>query len=424
MEYGVESATMIDFDRVFLDQYNPRHEPFEDQDAVIEYLCRDEHVLPLAKDIVKNGLNPLELFALIPDGDDVYVSAEGNRRLCALKLLNDPDLAPADQRTDFERASSSWPPIQQLFAIVFESRDDVRLWLDRIHAGFAEGRGRRQWNAEQKARNSGYSKNDLAQVILDAGEDRTLISATERKGRLSTVQRYLGNPHMRNALGLDISDLENITTELSEEDFHIAFKRFMEDVAQKRITTRENSVAIREYANDLRNLPGVSGERGEAQPIAIHNASTKSRSQRSAQRPKKPVKIPPSNDLSTALRAIPSYKLEKLYYSLCSVGLDAHTPLLAVGAWSFVETLTALEGRAASVDFHSYLTNQKLNNLGLGDRRETKAIREALKRISEFGNSTKHHKSAAAFSGEQLSNDIETIERLLVNLAVRCKGRN
>ena len=83
MDYGIASATMIEFDRVFLDQSNPRHEPFDDQDAVIEYLCRDEQVLALARDIAKNGLNPLEVFALIPDGEDAYFSAEGNRRLCA-----------------------------------------------------------------------------------------------------------------------------------------------------------------------------------------------------------------------------------------------------------------------------------------------------------------------------------------------------
>ena len=304
----------------------------------------------------------------------------------------------------------------------FNNRDEVRLWLDRIHAGFAEGRGRRQWNAEQKARNSGYSKNDLAQAVLDSGEDLGFISASERKGRLSTVQRYLGNPHVRNALGLDVNDPNTITTELREEDFHIVFKRFMEDVGDKHITTRDNSPAIREYANTLRNLQGVSGERVEKHPIASSQTRSKTHAKRSAQRPKKPTKISHSEELSNALRAIPSYKLEKLYYSLCSVSLDAHTPLLAVGAWSFIETLTALEGRLSNVDFHAYLSSQKIQSLGLGDKHESKSIRQALKRVSEFGNSTKHHRSSAAFSGEQLANDFETLEKTLRALAVKCKG--
>ena len=42
MNYGIETAQTIPVDRIFLDQRNLRHEPFEDQEAVIEYLCRGE----------------------------------------------------------------------------------------------------------------------------------------------------------------------------------------------------------------------------------------------------------------------------------------------------------------------------------------------------------------------------------------------
>lgn len=412
---------MIDVDRIFLDLENPRHEPFEDQDAAIDYLCRQEQVLSLAKDIVENGLNPLELFALLSGGDDVYFSAEGNRRLCALKLLNDPDLAPADLRKDFEQASLDWSPTPRVFAIVFDSRDDVRLWLDRIHAGFSEGRGRRQWNAEQKARNSGYSRNDAAQILLDIAQTHEYINEEQRKGRISTVQRYISNPLMRNALGVDISNLANITTDLPEEDFHVAFKRFIFDVANRTITTRENYNDIASYANNLRNLPGVTGSRVPRHSI---NPSQRGKGTRARPKPpKKPTKIQLSEELAEALRRIPSYKLEKLYFSICSLNLQSHTPLLAVGAWSFLETLTALDGRHEGVDFQSYLSNQKLSELGMKDRGESKAIRPVLKRIAEFGNSTKHDRTSAAFNGEQLANDIQTIEKVMLALAERTQGK-
>ncbi len=202
MNYGLEHSKMINVDRVFLDQNNPRHEPCNDQDEVIDYLCREEQVLPIAKDIAKIGLNPLELFALLPENEDTFFAAEGNRRLCAIKLLNDPDLAPANLRNEFRKAAEYWAPIPQIFAVIFDGRDDVKTWLDRIHAGTADGRGRRQWKADQKARNSGYSKNDLALALLDLGQEKGFIAESERKGRLSTVQRYISNPLMRDALGL------------------------------------------------------------------------------------------------------------------------------------------------------------------------------------------------------------------------------
>ena len=424
MDYGAESVKTIDIDRVFLDLSNPRHTPFDDQDGAIDYLCRKEHVLPLARDIAINGLNPLELFALLADGDNAYISAEGNRRLCALKLLKDPDLAPADFRKGFEASASEWSPVQQLLAVVFKDRNEVKLWLNRIHAGFADGRGRRQWNAEQKTRNSGYSKNDLAQIILDLGEERRFIAPAERQGRLSTVQRYLGNPLMRDAFGLDISDFPSIETDLPEYDFDIALKRFIGDVAQKSITTRDNASKIADYSHELRNSEGMSGDRVPKYVIAVSGDPTSIKSKSKLKTPKKPTRIASSEELQAVLGDIQNYKLEKLYYSLCALSLPKHTPLLSVGAWSFIETLTALSGRKSNVDFYAYMSAQKLQALGVGDNKDTKSMREAVKRVSEYGNSTKHDPTSAAFNGEQLSNDFETMEKMLIALAKQLEGEH
>jgi len=423
MDYGINSAQMIDVDRVFLDQDNPRHERFVDQEAVIEYLCNDEKILQLARDIVKYGLNPVELFALIPDGDNTYLAAEGNRRLCALKLLNDPDLAPPSIRKEIENAADAWQPIKQLFAIVFTTRDEVRLWLDRIHAGFNDGRGRRQWNAEQKARNSGYSKNDRAQAILDVAQHRGYISEERRKGRLSTVQRYLGSPHLRNSLGVDFTDRDEPTTDLSEEDFSLVLSKFIEDVAEKRITTRNNSDEIKNYANGLGKIEGFSGNRVDKRPIVVSEEDIPRDDDQKLTRPKMPTKIPPIAELSKALQELPSYKLEKLYDSICSINLSTHTPMLYVGTWALIETLTAIDGRKDNTDFHSFLSTKKLIDLGIEDKDDRTTIRQVLKRVSEAGNSTKHHKTSAAFNGEQLANDIKTLEQTLVLLAKSAKGK-
>ena len=58
----------LSLDRIFLDLKNPRHKPYETESDVIRYLCTRENIAPLAADIVKYGLNPIERFALIPDG--------------------------------------------------------------------------------------------------------------------------------------------------------------------------------------------------------------------------------------------------------------------------------------------------------------------------------------------------------------------
>lgn len=48
----------VEVDRIFLDQENPRHKPYDTQSEVIEYLCTHESILSLARDIAANGLNP------------------------------------------------------------------------------------------------------------------------------------------------------------------------------------------------------------------------------------------------------------------------------------------------------------------------------------------------------------------------------
>ena len=59
MSYGIENAEMIKSHRVFLDLENPRVPvPFQDEDEAIAWLCDNEDVLTLARDIHDIGPNP------------------------------------------------------------------------------------------------------------------------------------------------------------------------------------------------------------------------------------------------------------------------------------------------------------------------------------------------------------------------------
>ena len=134
MEANGYDIQLVSVDRIFLDQENPCFAKLKAQSEVIKYLCENEYVYAIAKDIAKNGLNPLEIFALVPDkmSENVYTVAEGNRRLCAMKLLNDPELAPnSTLKKDFAELSKEWHEVESLPSIVFQSREDVKIWLDR-----------------------------------------------------------------------------------------------------------------------------------------------------------------------------------------------------------------------------------------------------------------------------------------------------
>lgn len=426
MKYGLESAQMIEFDRVFLNLQNPRHEPFTSQDEAIDFLCTNEYVYELAKDMTKVGLNPLELFALLPSPKKgkrkTFVVSEGNRRLCALMLLNDPELAPPKERKRFKDLAASWNPVPKLSAIVFETQEDVDQWIERIHGGLQGGIGRKSWNAEQKTRFSGDRKNIIAQKILDYAEKRKMISPEDRKGKITTAQRFLSNVTFREALGVDATNLEDMCRIRTEEDFDKAVLTFVKDLVEgKNVSSRLNKKEIVEYARNLPVKAGLSAEMTDPVTITVEPTKISKRKRR----PKKPSKqrhLRYREEIYTALNAIPSYKLEHLYYSVCKLELADYTPLLSVGVWSFIESLTSIVGRNENTDFHSFLSAQKIQSLNCEALSSAKSARQALKRISDFGNTTKHDSTGAMFNGEQLANDFDMIAPIVLELAKEAKS--
>ena len=421
----ISEAKTISVDRIFLDLENPRHEPYQNQAQVIEYLCRDEYVYQLAKDIAKHGLNPLELFALIPmdvkkgkGKTQSYVVAEGNRRMCAIMLLNDPELAPAKQRKDFQKLSEQAGKISEVFAVAFDDKKSVDMWLERIHGGIQGGVGRKQWNAEQKTRHLGDKKNILAQAVLDYAEKNKFISSDDRKGRLTTVQRYLSNAMLREALGIDGSNIEDVSRNRPKPDFDQLLRKFVKDLLSGTVNSRSNSDKIIEYSRSLSALDGLTGKRTAVESLAQEPNIGGGRKKRKSA-PKHPDKrkfITYETEINEKLKSLSSFKLEQIYWSLCSIELDKHAPLLSVGTWSFFESLTAKAGRSGT-DFLAFLSNQKLHSLGFSKSDETRSIRQAIERISHYGNTTKHHEGAANFNGAQLANDMDTLKLLICTLA-------
>ena len=414
---------VIGVNRIYLDLENPRHERYEREDEPINYLCQSEKTLALARDIVDHGLNPLELFAVVPEGDDLYFAAEGNRRLCALKLLLDPHRAPGRQKREFRKLAERWSNrITEVSAVVFDDRKNVRLWLERIHGGEDQGRGRLAWSPEQKTRFTGAEKNALAQQLLDVAESEGFIASDQRKRKLSTVQRYSSNRVMREDVLWLTKDEGVYKTTRSPRDFMALLQRFIGDVAKGEINTRANKAKIDEYASRLKGECSVADEEVSAWPVT-NRPTDDVRAEKPGNHRRKRHRIAFSNDLSCALENTGSFKLQELYRSMHTISAREHTPLLAVGAWAFVETLTALEGRKGKVSFHSYLSADKLNRLGLGSKNETKETRNALERISEMGNATKHHQQAAAFNDAMLITDFLIAEGVFVALAREVAGK-
>ncbi|MEE4349667.1 MAG: hypothetical protein V2J26_05510 [Pacificimonas sp.] len=410
----------VSLDSIYLDLENPRHEPYNTQAETIEYLCKRESILPLAKDIHKNGLNPLELFALIPasrdDDDETYFVAEGNRRICALKLLADPDLAPAKQRKSFEKLNADWDEQDSVQCVLFADRDDVDLWLKRIHDGEQGGIGRRKWDADQSQRHSGDPKNRTALAVLDYAEEHGMISADDRKGKLTTVQRYLTNKLVRDAMGIDASNPDDVSRDRSKADFDLLLAKFLEDLARGDVNSRAKKDQIEAYARELSSTDGQSHKRVEAEALKSPDKST-GKGGAKKPKPKKPrrkTRIQFEEDISDGLERLGSHKLPNLYTSICTVSVQSWAPLVSIGAWAFLESLSARAGRKTEQGFPDFYNKARLQKYGVAQGKGDKAIMDAIRRIANSGDVTKHDATAALFNGEQLANDMEKLRELIL----------
>jgi hypothetical protein len=406
--------------RIFLKLDNPRHKPVETEAMAIERLCQDEAVLALARDIATIGLNPLDNFGLVSvkgkasGTNPGYVTAEGNRRICALKLLNDPELAPAKLRKSFKQLAKDSSVPSVVSAMIFDDYDSAKPWLDRIHNGEQGGIGRTKWNAEQKQRFDGGSKNRAAQALLDYAQAENMISEEEREGKLTTVQRFLGNDIFRETLGFDSSAPDDVRRTRPKGVFDILVKRFIRDLVKKTdVHSRMNKSEIIEYARPLGSIPGVTADRIGPESLSTGaTGRTKKNVRKKLRKPEKAKHVQYEDEVFSALKNLGNDKLSSLYHSICTIELDPHTPLIAIGTWSFLETLTACAGRHDTVSFDAFLSNSKLAAYGVSG--EKGSLRAALNRVKDYGNTTKHHPLAATFNGDQLNNDMLALKTVII----------
>lgn len=150
---------IIAFSKIILSVENPRLEVSFCEEEAISKMVADqrEKLVELASDIVLYGLNPLDSVAVFPS--EVYQGyfevAEGNRRVCTLKLLENPGLIGTQYsslRSKIEQLAENYSVPTELEVVVFEEEQDVRHWMELRHMGEQGGKGLSKWNSVQKMR--------------------------------------------------------------------------------------------------------------------------------------------------------------------------------------------------------------------------------------------------------------------------------
>jgi len=274
-KYNVQE---IEVEKLLLDVSNPRHDILGSQTETLGGIILDQKgkLVKLAKDILDFGLNPSELTIVTSSEDesDKFIVLEGNRRLAALILLSDPGMAALgyDSRAidKFKSYGERYKdnPIKRLPCVVFKQRDDANHWLELRHTGENEGRGVVPWGAREKARfNQLQGKPSPAFQVLEFVRKNSNLKEedkeTLKRPNLSSIQRLIGDPDVREALGIDMTD-GYVNTNYPSGEIINGLTKLVMDVATQRISVdnirhkEDRGSYISEFAEEY--LPDINSK--------------------------------------------------------------------------------------------------------------------------------------------------------------------
>lgn len=208
----------INVTELLLNPENPRFNPVEHQTETISAMVEDqkEKLSTLAEHIIYNGLNPTDIILVRPYQNQ-WLVLEGNRRITALKLVNEPDLVPsqyAKLKRDFQKLNAVLDKnlLEHIPCVVIEDTALANEWIRLKHTGENDGAGTVRWDGQQTSRfsaqTSGNADNRI--VFLDKLKTRSEIPQAYKDAfssiKKTNFDRLMGDPDVRALLGIDIEN--------------------------------------------------------------------------------------------------------------------------------------------------------------------------------------------------------------------------
>lgn len=124
------------------------------ENDIIEWMLQDASILELMLSIGENGFFIGEPLLVIKETNQ-YIVVEGNRRLTALKILNNPELASVHKRKIKQILDETICRPKDIPCILFEEREEILKYL-----GYKHITGVKSWSILSKAKYLYESKNN------------------------------------------------------------------------------------------------------------------------------------------------------------------------------------------------------------------------------------------------------------------------
>ena len=289
----LEKKTPRSVDQLRLWNENPRLDPEEKHITLADFaedLISDDnekkHFFDLLRSIATDFI-PADPIIVWKDGfTQRFYVAEGNRRVLAIKLLNDPNKAPKSIRAYVRNLAKNRIPIEKILVNVAPSFEEAEWYINQrnsvstLHRSWTRIQQQR-WietlykkygnNIDLLIAKSSLSQGELENYIrnlrlIDLIKDtgvRTLLSpqqyqkATSYKFPITILERFFSNKAVKDAWGIDFDGLEIKLK--NRNDFIIAYaeliKNIVDDKPNLQIDTRTITTNLE---NILEKLPKVN----------------------------------------------------------------------------------------------------------------------------------------------------------------------
>jgi hypothetical protein len=334
---------------LLIDEQNPRiSEPNAGQHKALQVLA--EHLgtklQTLAADIVSNGLDPSNMpIVMSVAGTPLrYVVLEGNRRLAALRALENPESlvgAVSSQVLKQIRAlSRSYQdnPVETIPCAVMNNREEARHWIELRHTGENAGAGIVPWGSDEAARfRARTGAPEIHSQALDFLQRRGDLSPDVRRNVPATsLKRLMETPDVRAKLGVE---LQKGMLHLLADESRIAkaLMYVVNDLVTKK--TKVGQIYTKgqrqEYAEklpaDIVVTPTVKSGQGKAAETT--GAGDRAKPRKTKKTGRKRDKLIPKD----CVLNIPSGRINDMEDELRKLSLEDHTNAVSVLFRVFIE---------------------------------------------------------------------------------------
>jgi hypothetical protein len=280
-----------------LDPQNVRLDtPSESPEAdIIQDLFQNEKAFDLVEGIVEVGYFTHERPIVVERGGTMVV-VEGNRRVAALKAIQNPYLVPAFQSkiVNLVKRLPTRETLRQIVVIVAPSQDEANQLIAALHTGrqrvaWSRVRQAAFFDAQLKANASlddlvaRYPTIDVRAFARRSSilklfrsvdyEDSELAKYIRRSDfPLTVLERLYGNITFQEIAGISVSPATTRASVADEDQFAVLAEKVIGDIHYKRVNTRRlnaaKSAEFAQYLEELRTLTLTNDDDGSEKDAA------------------------------------------------------------------------------------------------------------------------------------------------------------